>query len=125
MSRGLFAGPSLICYTCQGEMSNKDCMKISICAKRDKYCVTIKDVVGAGMFSLLLFGHESKYRISKMCSPKCPETNMNQGKATAQVFCCDKLLCNVNGASHMKSSYSMISMGLLLANFIYIFRSGL
>ncbi|XP_065256281.1 lymphocyte antigen 6E-like [Emys orbicularis] len=109
-------GHSLMCYTCQGETSNKYCMKISMCAKEDNYCVTIKDVVGAG--------YKSKYRISKMCSPECPKTIMKQGKTGAKVFCCDKLLCNVNGASSMETSYSMISMGIL-ANFIYIFRSGL
>uniref|UniRef100_A0A8C3SY98 Snake toxin/toxin-like domain-containing protein n=1 Tax=Chelydra serpentina TaxID=8475 RepID=A0A8C3SY98_CHESE len=43
-----FAGHSLMCYTCQGETSNKYCMQISMCAKEDRYCVTIKDVVGAG-----------------------------------------------------------------------------
>uniref|UniRef100_A0A674J1V5 Snake toxin/toxin-like domain-containing protein n=1 Tax=Terrapene triunguis TaxID=2587831 RepID=A0A674J1V5_9SAUR len=41
---------SLMCYTCQGETSNKYCMKISMCAKEDNYCVTIKDVGGAGTF---------------------------------------------------------------------------
>uniref|UniRef100_A0A8C3I464 UPAR/Ly6 domain-containing protein n=1 Tax=Chrysemys picta bellii TaxID=8478 RepID=A0A8C3I464_CHRPI len=111
-----FAGHSLMCYTCQGETSNKYCMKISMCAKEDHYCVTIKDVVGAG--------YKSKYRISKMCSPECPKAITKQGKMGAKVFCCDKLLCNVNGAGSMETSYSMISMGIL-ANFIYIFRSGL
>ncbi|CAM4493741.1 unnamed protein product [Lepidochelys olivacea] len=38
-----------MCYTCQGETSNKYCMKISMCAKEDKYCVTIKDVIDAGV----------------------------------------------------------------------------
>uniref|UniRef100_A0A452IAF4 Snake toxin/toxin-like domain-containing protein n=1 Tax=Gopherus agassizii TaxID=38772 RepID=A0A452IAF4_9SAUR len=98
--------------------SNKYCMKISMCAKEDNYCVTIKDVVGAGMF----WNHPSLQCI--MCSPECPKMIMKQGKTAAKVFCCDKLLCNVNGASSMKTSSSMISMGIL-ANFIYIFRSGL
>ncbi|CAM4493580.1 unnamed protein product [Lepidochelys kempii] len=106
-------GHSFMCYTCQGETSNKYCMKISMCAKEDKYCVTIKDVIDAG--------YESKYRISKMCSPECPKM---QGKTAAKVFCCDKLLCNVNGTSSIETSHLMISMGIL-ANFIYIFRSGL
>ncbi|CAM5107646.1 unnamed protein product [Natator depressus] len=106
-------GHSFMCYTCQGETSNKYCMKISMCAKEDKYCVTIKDVIDTG--------YKSKYRISKMCSPECPKL---QGKTAAKVFCCDKLLCNVNGTSSIETSYLMISMGIL-ANFIYIFRSGL
>ncbi|CAM2107104.1 unnamed protein product [Caretta caretta] len=126
-------GHSFMCYTCQGETSNKYCMKISMCAKEDKYCVTIKDVIDAVERTLQIIpaealahhikgsGYKSKYRISKMCSPECPKM---QGKTAAKVFCCDKLLCNVNGTSSIETSYLMISMGIL-ANFIYIFRSGL
>uniref|UniRef100_A0A8C5F059 Snake toxin/toxin-like domain-containing protein n=1 Tax=Gopherus evgoodei TaxID=1825980 RepID=A0A8C5F059_9SAUR len=51
LALALASSHSLMCYTCQGETSNKYCMKISMCAKEDNYCVTIKDVVGAGTSS--------------------------------------------------------------------------
>ncbi|XP_074844128.1 lymphocyte antigen 6E-like [Carettochelys insculpta] len=109
-------GYSLMCYTCQNKTSNKDCLLIDMCAKEDNYCVTILDTIAAD--------DKSMRRISKMCSPECPKKPPKQGKTGSKVFCCDKPLCNVNGAGSMKTSYSMISMGIL-ANFIYIFRSGL
>nr|XP_025041848.1 lymphocyte antigen 6E-like [Pelodiscus sinensis] len=99
-------GHSLLCYACHNESSNQECMKIAMCAKEDKYCVTIRDMVGAGK------GQNPEVRISKMCSPECPQGGLEEGKTTTKVFCCDKPLCNVNGASSTKTSYSMISLGM-------------
>lgn len=39
-----------MCYTCQEQESNKDCLTISMCAKEDKHCVTIRKDVGTSRF---------------------------------------------------------------------------
>ncbi|KAF4796212.1 hypothetical protein TURU_086254 [Turdus rufiventris] len=39
-----------MCYTCQDQESNKDCLTISMCAKEDKHCVTIRKDVGTSRF---------------------------------------------------------------------------
>uniref|UniRef100_A0A8C4TYQ7 Snake toxin/toxin-like domain-containing protein n=1 Tax=Falco tinnunculus TaxID=100819 RepID=A0A8C4TYQ7_FALTI len=31
-----------MCYVCQEQESNKNCLSISMCAKEDKYCVTVR-----------------------------------------------------------------------------------
>uniref|UniRef100_G1NJZ2 Snake toxin/toxin-like domain-containing protein n=1 Tax=Meleagris gallopavo TaxID=9103 RepID=G1NJZ2_MELGA len=43
-----------MCYVCQEQESNKDCLTISMCTKEDKYCVTVRDNVGTskGHFAL-------------------------------------------------------------------------
>uniref|UniRef100_A0A8C0BLM4 Snake toxin/toxin-like domain-containing protein n=1 Tax=Buteo japonicus TaxID=224669 RepID=A0A8C0BLM4_9AVES len=37
-----------ICYVCQEQESNKNCLTISMCAKEDKYCVTVRNNCGHG-----------------------------------------------------------------------------
>uniref|UniRef100_A0A8C8AI47 Snake toxin/toxin-like domain-containing protein n=1 Tax=Otus sunia TaxID=257818 RepID=A0A8C8AI47_9STRI len=39
-----------MCYVCQEQESNKNCLTISMCAKEDKYCVTFRNSVGTSMF---------------------------------------------------------------------------
>uniref|UniRef100_A0A8B9EYU9 Snake toxin/toxin-like domain-containing protein n=1 Tax=Amazona collaria TaxID=241587 RepID=A0A8B9EYU9_9PSIT len=39
---------SFMCYVCQEQESNKDCLTISMCSKEDKYCVTIRNNIGTG-----------------------------------------------------------------------------
>ncbi|NXG53597.1 LY6E protein, partial [Psilopogon haemacephalus] len=106
-----------MCYVCQEEESNKDCLTISMCEKEDKYCVTIYKKVETK-------SNKPKYVISKMCSPTCPETNQQQTQTYQKVSCCKKPLCNVNGVSSKQSSYRVMSLGVL-ASISYIFACGL
>lgn len=39
-----------MCYVCQEQESNKNCLTISMCAKEEKYCVTIRDNIGTSKF---------------------------------------------------------------------------
>uniref|UniRef100_A0A8C3KYK5 UPAR/Ly6 domain-containing protein n=1 Tax=Chrysolophus pictus TaxID=9089 RepID=A0A8C3KYK5_CHRPC len=109
-------GYPFMCYVCQEQESNKDCLTISMCAKEDKYCVTVRDNVGTN-------SDKPKYVISKMCSPTCPETSQQQNQAHRNVSCCEKLLCNVNGGSSKQGSYAATFLGVL-ASIAYIFACG-
>ncbi|XP_015711909.1 lymphocyte antigen 6E-like [Coturnix japonica] len=105
-----------MCYVCQEQESNKDCLTISMCAKGEKYCVTVRDNVGTNP-------DKPKYIISKKCSPTCPETSQQQIQAHRNVTCCEKPLCNVNGGSSKQGSYAMMFLGVL-ASITYIFACG-
>ncbi|NXJ82441.1 LY6E protein, partial [Trogon melanurus] len=107
----------LMCYVCREQESNKDCLTISMCAEKDKYCVTVRNNVGTKP-------NKPKYVISKMCSPTCPETSQQQNQTSQRVFCCEKPLCNVNGGSSKRSSYGVTLLGVL-ASITYISAHGL
>ncbi|NXT28222.1 LY6E protein, partial [Syrrhaptes paradoxus] len=107
----------LICYVCQEEELNKNCLTISTCTKEDKYCVTVRTNVGTKP-------NKPKYAISKMCSPTCPETSQQQNQTYQRISCCEKPLCNVNGASSQQGSYAVMSLSVL-ASITYIFACGL
>lgn len=68
--------------------------------------------------------NKPKYVISKMCSPTCPAASQQQNQASQRVSCCEKPLCNVNGVSSKRSSYGVMSLGVL-AGITYIFVCGL
>ncbi|XP_008495690.1 lymphocyte antigen 6E-like [Calypte anna] len=106
-----------MCYVCQEQESNKNCLTISMCAEEDKYCVTVHDNVGTKP-------SKPKYIISKMCSPTCPASGQQQNQTYPRVSCCEKPLCNVNGVSSKQSSSGMMSLGVL-ASVTYIFTCGL
>ncbi|NWZ73285.1 LY6E protein, partial [Acrocephalus arundinaceus] len=106
-----------MCYTCQEQESNKDCLTISMCAEEDKHCLTIRKDVGTKP-------NKPKYVISKMCSPTCPAKDQQQTQSSQNVSCCEKPLCNVNGVSSRQSSHGVMSLGVL-ASVAYIFAYGL
>ncbi|NWW52984.1 LY6E protein, partial [Pedionomus torquatus] len=106
-----------MCYVCQEEESNKNCLTISMCAEEEKYCVTIRNYVGTKP-------NKPTYVISKMCSPTCPARSQQQNQTYQSVYCCEKPLCNVNGASSKHSSYGATSLGVL-TTIVYIFACGL
>ncbi|NXS99500.1 LY6E protein, partial [Jacana jacana] len=95
-----------MCYVCQEEESNKNCLTISMCAEEEKYCVTLHNYVGTKP-------NKPKYVISKMCSPTCPVRSQQQNQTYQRVYCCEKPLCNVNGASSKHSGYGVMSLGVL------------
>ncbi|XP_051627929.1 lymphocyte antigen 6E-like [Manacus candei] len=106
---------AFMCYTCQEQESNKDCLTISMCSEEDKYCVTVRKDVRTKP-------NKPKYIISKMCSPTCPAASQQQ--SSQRVSCCEKPLCNVNGANSKKSSFGVMSLAVL-ASVTYIFALGL
>ncbi|NXP50787.1 LY6E protein, partial [Heliornis fulica] len=95
-----------MCYVCQEQESNKNCLTISMCEKEDKYCVTVRNNVGTKP-------NKPKYVISKMCSPTCPVTSQQQNQTSQRVYCCEKPLCNVNGVSSKQSSYEVMFLSVL------------
>ncbi|XP_014820787.1 PREDICTED: lymphocyte antigen 6E-like [Calidris pugnax] len=106
-----------MCYVCQEQESNKNCLTISMCAEKDKYCVTVRNYAGTEP-------NKPKYVISKMCSPTCPSRSQQQNQTYQRVYCCEKPLCNVNGVNSKHSSYGVMSLGVLTAT-AYIFACGL
>ncbi|XP_013800361.1 lymphocyte antigen 6E-like [Apteryx mantelli] len=108
---------AFMCYVCQEQESNKNCLTISMCTKEDKYCVTVRNNVGTKP-------NKPKYVFSKMCSPTCPATSQQQNQTYQKVSCCEKPLCNVNGVSSKQNSYGVMSLGIL-ASITYICTYGL
>ncbi|NWH74492.1 LY6E protein, partial [Piaya cayana] len=106
-----------MCYVCQEQESNKNCLTISMCAEEDKYCVTVRNYIGTKP-------NGPKYVISKMCSPVCPARGQQQNQTYQRVSCCEKPLCNVNGVSSKQSSYGVMALGVL-ASITSIFARGL
>ncbi|XP_074002037.1 lymphocyte antigen 6E-like [Numenius arquata] len=106
-----------MCYVCQEQESNKNCLTISMCAEKDKYCMTVRNYVGTKP-------NKPKYVISKMCSPTCPSRSQQQNQTYQRVYCCEKPLCNVNGVSSKHSSYGVMSLGVL-TTIAYILACGL
>ncbi|NXN92272.1 LY6E protein, partial [Rhinopomastus cyanomelas] len=105
-----------MCYVCQEQESNKNCLNISMCGEEDKHCVTVRTTIRTKP-------NKPKYVISKMCSPTCPTTSQQQNQIHQRIYCCEKLLCNVNGASSKQSSLGVMSLGVL-ASITYIFLCG-
>ncbi|NXP14322.1 LY6E protein, partial [Thinocorus orbignyianus] len=106
-----------MCYVCQEEESNKNCLTISMCAEEEKYCVTTRNYVGTEP-------NKPEYVISKMCSSTCPARSQQQNQTYQSVYCCEKPLCNVNGVSSTHSSYGAMSLGVL-TTITYFFTCGL
>ncbi|NXX34504.1 LY6E protein, partial [Nicator chloris] len=105
-----------MCYTCQEQESNADCLHISRCDKEDKYCVTVQKDVGTKP-------NKPKYVISKMCYPTCPRKLQQQSQSSQDVSCCMEPLCNANGVSSRQSSHRVMSLGVL-ASITYVFAYG-
>ncbi|KAM4603138.1 lymphocyte antigen 6E-like [Discoglossus pictus] len=101
---------SLSCYTCTGEISNANCMTATNCTVgMDSYCMT--SVASASVVGV------SAGSITKECTAFCSPTNIGFLGVSSSVSCCSTNLCNVSGASSVKTSYAMLvlSVGLLLA----------
>uniref|UniRef100_A0A8C8RFX3 UPAR/Ly6 domain-containing protein n=1 Tax=Pelusios castaneus TaxID=367368 RepID=A0A8C8RFX3_9SAUR len=105
---------SLKCYTCTEQASNAQCLIPTDCA--DKYCLTTYASGGIGT--------KGGQRITKKCSPVCPTTNLNMGVAAISTTCCEHSLCNISGASSVKTSSVVMATGIL-ASLTYILRIGL
>ncbi|PKU34701.1 lymphocyte antigen 6e-like [Limosa lapponica baueri] len=58
-------------------------------------------------------GNDRNQRITKKCSAFCPTIDLNIGIAGVATSCCETSLCNISGASSVKTSYTMIALGVL------------
>ncbi|XP_068091114.1 lymphocyte antigen 6E-like [Hyperolius riggenbachi] len=98
---------SLRCYTCKSQKTNTNCMTATNCSSSSSSCMT--SVVGGGLGSL------SGATIDKSCTDTCTETGMNIVIFNSGVSCCYTDLCNVSGASSVKSTYTILAgvLGLL------------
>ncbi|KAF7237209.1 Lymphocyte antigen 6E [Varanus komodoensis] len=82
---------ALVCFTCERRASNWDCLKtVAKCSENDKYCVTSVASLAVGLLTL-------GKRITKQCSPTCPEWDMHLGMASYTTSCCQSFLCNFWG----------------------------
>lgn len=64
------------------------------------------------------------YRINKGCSQICADPKVDVSQGDASTKCCTTDLCNLSGATSVKTSTAVMALGIL-ASFFYIFRSGL
>ncbi|XP_060098901.1 lymphocyte antigen 6E-like [Heteronotia binoei] len=103
---------SLVCWWCDGADSNWGCWRWQWCSDSDNYCATT--YIGGGI------GRYSSQSISKGCVPVCPQGGVDIGLAAASINCCSSSLCNISGASSVKSNYLILAMGIL-ASFLYLF----
>ncbi|EOB03875.1 Lymphocyte antigen 6E, partial [Anas platyrhynchos] len=106
---------SLSCFTCKDASSNIQCMNIATCSDHEKYCLTTYSTTG--------LGNDRKQHITKKCSAFCPSIDVNIGIAGVATSCCETSLCNFSGASSVKTSYTMIAVGVL-ASLACILRLG-
>ncbi|XP_075271324.1 lymphocyte antigen 6E-like [Opisthocomus hoazin] len=106
---------SLMCFTCKDATSNLQCLSTTTCSDKEKYCLTTYSTTG--------LGNDRNQRISKKCSAFCPTIDLNIGIAGVVTSCCETSLCNISGASSVKTSYAMIALGVL-ASLTGILRLG-
>ncbi|NWW88484.1 LY6E protein, partial [Rhynochetos jubatus] len=108
---------SLTCFTCKDASSNLQCLNVATCSDHEKYCLTTYSTRGLGKCN------DHNQRISKKCSAFCPTIDLNIGIAGLATSCCETSLCNISGASSVKTSYTMIALGAL-ASLACILRLG-
>ncbi|NXG69156.1 LY6E protein, partial [Baryphthengus martii] len=108
---------SLTCFTCKDAASNLHCLSTTTCSQNEKYCLTTYSTTGYGKCN------DRNQRITKKCSAYCPTIDLNIGIAGVATSCCETSLCNISGASSVKTSYAMIALGIL-ASLTCILRLG-
>ncbi|NXH22021.1 LY6E protein, partial [Bucco capensis] len=96
---------SLMCFTCNDATSNLQCLGSTICSGNEKYCLTTYSTTG--------FGNDRTQKITKKCSSYCPTIDLNIGVAGVATSCCETSLCNISGASSVKTSYAVLALGVL------------
>ncbi|XP_059972378.1 prostate stem cell antigen isoform X2 [Mesoplodon densirostris] len=80
-------GTALQCYSCQAEVSNKDCQHVQNCSHSETQCRTER----IRAVDVLIY-------ISKGCSSHCVEGSENYNLGEKNVTCCSTDLCNATGA---------------------------
>ncbi|NWR20077.1 LY6E protein, partial [Emberiza fucata] len=108
---------SLTCFTCKDATSNIHCLSTTRCSEHEKYCLTTYSTAGTGECS------DQSQRITKKCSAFCPSIDLNIGIAGVATSCCESSLCNMSGASSVKTSSTLLTLGVL-ASLACILRMG-
>ncbi|NWI58447.1 LY6E protein, partial [Calyptomena viridis] len=108
---------SLTCFSCKDATSNFHCMGTTECAPHENYCLTSYSTTGIGKCT------DRSQHITKKCSAFCPKIDLNIGIAGIATSCCSTSLCNFSGASSVKTSYTIITLGVL-ASLACILRMG-
>ncbi|NXO63412.1 LY6E protein, partial [Phainopepla nitens] len=103
---------SLTCFSCKDATSNIHCLGTTTCSEKEKYCLTTYSTSGMG-----------DQRITKKCSAFCPTIDLNIGIAGVATSCCETSLCNISGASSVKTSSTILTLGVL-ASLACILRMG-
>ncbi|XP_025902940.1 lymphocyte antigen 6E-like [Nothoprocta perdicaria] len=107
---------SLTCFTCKDATSNLQCLSTTTCSDYEKYCLT--SYTSSGL------GNDRSHRITKKCAAICPSINLNIGVAGVATSCCETSLCNISGASSVKTSYAVIAVGALVS-LVCVLRLGM
>ncbi|NWH36275.1 LY6E protein, partial [Chloropsis hardwickii] len=108
---------SLSCFSCKDATSNLQCLSITKCSDHENYCLTTYSTSGTGECN------DRSQRITKKCSAFCPKIDLNIGIAGVATSCCETSLCNISGASSVKTSSTILALGVL-ASLAYILRMG-
>ncbi|XP_073488742.1 lymphocyte antigen 6E-like [Aquarana catesbeiana] len=90
---------SLKCYTCESEPKNANCTTIATCSANQSFCLTT--VAGFGGYNV----------ITKTCNATCQAVSFSF-IVNAKTSCCSTDLCNVSGASSIKSKYTVLAVAL-------------
>ncbi|XP_062986003.1 lymphocyte antigen 6E-like [Elgaria multicarinata webbii] len=75
---------SIICFTCEGQTSNWNCLGVTTCPEHQQRCLTIGTTSGTG--------NDTKVHITKKCAEKCPT---ERNSPSNSLFCCESSLCNL------------------------------
>ncbi|NXI02198.1 LY6E protein, partial [Pachycephala philippinensis] len=116
---------SLTCFSCNDATSNIQCLSTTKCSENEKYCLTTYSTTGTGECGAFprLWGQSGAQRITKKCSAFCPSIDLNIGIAGVATSCCETSLCNISGASSVKTSATILTLGVL-ASLACILRMG-
>nr|XP_060627725.1 lymphocyte antigen 6E-like [Anolis sagrei ordinatus] len=78
---------ALICFTCEDQTSNWACLRMTICPKEAKRCITVGTVSGTG--------NKSNVLITKKCAQSCPSERDFPNRTLNSIFCCENTWCNI------------------------------
>ncbi|KAF7237178.1 Prostate stem cell antigen [Varanus komodoensis] len=92
---------SLKCYTCNNELSNKNCNTTKDCETSAKACKT--DVIAVAQVINI---------ITKECSASCESSLSNFTVGKRNISCCSTDLCNVSGAHSFRTSYGPVVLAV-------------
>lgn len=108
---GVGQAHSLICFSCNNQKNNWNCLGLKTCKNTDKYCVTVTAATGFGSLNL-------GYSLHKGCAQICHSENLNSslGVASFSGYCCQRSLCNFSTAGlGLCASAPLLGLGILFS----------